>query len=115
MVANNKFSYGDQETKEQPGTKHILSKYEYDLYHEEDDVANKVIRVKHILTANKIERWRIMEDAKIVFTIEGAKLSNKERMFLRTVQGVNFLIKQCKSGNLTTFAALKREIKHNSI
>ena len=90
--------------------KYNLSKFEYDLYHEEDDVAEKVIRVKRISLPNKGEKWKIIEDSKIIFTIEGNKLTNKEKDFLHTVDGVNFLLTQAKSG-IKSFNSLRTEIK----
>lgn len=97
------------EVKEQ-NTKYNLSKFDYDLYHEEDDISEKVVRIKRVSLPNKGERWKIMEDNKLVFTVEGTKLTNKEREFLRSIDGVNFLIAQAKSG-IKSFNALKSEIK----
>jgi hypothetical protein len=93
-----------------PNQKYNLSKFDYDLYHEEDDVAEKVIRVKRVALPNKGERWKIFEDGKVVFIVEGTKLTNKEKDFLRTVDGVNFLISQFKQG-IKSFNSLKSEIK----
>lgn|SRR5574337_76202 len=90
--------------------KHNLSKFEYDLYHEEDDVAEKVIRIKRVSMPNKGEKWKIFEDNKLMFTLEGTKLTNKEKDFLRTVDGVNFLISRYKDG-IKSFNYLKNEIK----
>lgn len=92
------------------GMKYSLSKFEYDLYHEEDDKAEKVIRVKRVSMPNKGEKWKIFEDNKVMFTVEGTKLNNKEKDFLRTIDGVNFLITQYKAG-IKSFNALKNEIK----
>lgn len=91
-------------------SKHNLSKFDYDLYHEEDDVAEKVIRVKRVSMPNKGEKWKIFEDNKVMFIVEGTKLTNKEKDFLRTVDGVNFLIAQYKAG-IKSFNSLKTEIK----
>lgn len=91
-------------------SKYNLSKFEYDLYHEEDDKSEKVIRVKRVSMPNKGEKWKIFEDNKVMFVLEGTKLNNKEKDFLRTVDGVNFLIAQYKSG-IKSFNALKNEIK----
>ncbi len=99
---------GGEEGKD--GTKYNLSKFEYDLYHEEDDVAEKVIRVKRVSMPNKGEKWKIFEDNKVMFILEGTKLTNKEKDFLRTVDGVNFLITQYKQG-IKSFNSLKLEIK----
>lgn len=98
-----------EEFKDQ-NRKYNLSKFEFDLYHEEDDKAEKVIRVKRVSLPNKGEKWKIFEDNKVMFVVEGAKLTNKEKEFLRTVDGVNFLIAQYKAG-IKSFNALKIEIK----
>lgn len=88
-----------------------LSKFEYDLYHDEDNKIEKIIRVRRISLPNKGERWKIFEDNKSVYVVEGVKLTNKEKEFLRTVNGVNFLISQYKSG-INSLNALKKEIKN---
>lgn len=98
-----------EEIKEQ-NLRYNLSKFEFDLYHEELDVAEKVIRVKRVSMPNKGEKWKIFEDNKVVFVVEGSKLNNKEKDFLRTVDGVNFLISQYKAG-IKSFNSLKNEIK----
>jgi hypothetical protein len=98
-----------EEFKDQ-NQKYSLSKFEFDLYHEEDDVAEKVIRVKRVSMPNKGEKWKIFEDNKVMFVVEGSKLTNKEKDFLRTVDGVNFLISQYKQG-IKSFNSLKAEIK----
>ena len=103
---------GATEPPEQQSIKHILSKYEYDLYKEDDDIAQKVIRVKRFSMPNKGEKWKIFEDTKVIFILDGTKLNVKEKEFLRTVDGVNFLIKQFKTG-IKSFNALRKEIKNN--
>jgi hypothetical protein len=90
--------------------KYNMSKFEYDLYHEEDNIMEKIIRVKYFSLPNNGERWKIFEDNKAVFTIEGSKLTNKEKQFLRSIDGVNFLISQYKHG-IKSFNYLKTEIK----
>lgn len=90
--------------------KYSLSKFEYDLYHEEDDKVEKIIRVKRFSMPNKGEKWKIFEDSKAMFIIDGTKLTNKEKEFLRTIEGMNFLIDQYKIG-IRSFNSLKLEIK----
>lgn len=99
----------NDEAKEQ-GIKYSLSKFEYDLYHEEDDVPEKVIRVKRIGMPNKGCKWKIFEDNKAVFVVDGLKLTNKEKDFLGSVEGFNFLIAQYKLG-INSFNHLRGEIK----
>lgn len=92
--------------------RHSLSKVDLDLYHEELDVAEKVIRVKRFSMPNKGEKWKIFEDNKAMFILEGTKLTNKERDFLRTPDGFNFLIAQYKLG-IKSFNSLRTELKKN--
>ncbi len=100
----------ENEFKDQ-NLKYNLSKFEYDLFHEEDDVAEKIIRVKRYSLPNDGERWKIFENSKVMFVVEGTKLTKKEKAFLRTVDGVSFLISQYKSG-INSFNHLKTEIRN---
>lgn len=100
-----------EEFKEQ-NSKFNLSKFDFDLYHEEDDKSETVIRVKRVSMPNKGEKWKVMTDNKVSFVVEGSKLSKKEREFLRTVEGFNFLLAQAKIG-IKSLNALKNEIKKN--
>jgi hypothetical protein len=98
-----------EEYKDQ-NSKYNLNKFEYDLYHEEDNKVEKIIRVKRFSLPNKGEKWKIFDDTKVIFVVEGSKLTSKQRDFLHTVEGVNFLIHQFKTG-IKSFNALKIEIK----
>lgn len=88
--------------------KQILSKNDAELYDEESNVVHPVYRIKR--TAGKDEKWKIFKDNKPIMTVDGSKLSSKERDFLRGVDGVKFLLAECKIG-LTSFSALKKKIK----
>lgn len=78
--------------------KHNLSNYEYDLFKEEDDIVTSVIRVKRVKLPNNGENWKLIKDNKIVELIEGIKLSSKEKNYLRSVEGIQFLIQYYKNG-----------------
>jgi hypothetical protein len=110
-IPNDPSNAGGEESKE-PAHRYALSKFEYDLYLEENDIAFPIVRVKRIALPNNGERWRIFHDTKLVMTLEGAKLTKKERAFLRSVPGVNFLLQQFKK-NIPSFSAIKKEIKGN--
>lgn len=90
--------------------KYTLSKKDDDLYHEEDNILFKVIRVKRIGMPNREEKWKIFDENKVIFVVEGHKLAKKERAFLRGIDGVNFLIGEFKRG-VKSFNALKIAIK----
>jgi hypothetical protein len=91
-------------------TKYNLSKFEYDLYHEEDDKAEKVIRVKRVSMPNNGEKWKVMDDNKLIFTIESNKVSKKEREYLQTVEGFNFVLTQAKMG-IKSLNSFRKELK----
>jgi len=91
-------------------SKSNLNKYEYDLYQEEDNNPGTVIQVKKVGNLKKGEKWKILKDNKLVLTIDGSKLTSKERSFLYTAEGTSFLIKHFKLGNVT-ITSLKKEIK----
>lgn len=107
---NNESSPQVVEEFKEPNLKYNLSKFEYDLYHEEDDIVEKVIRVKRFELPNNGERWKIFEDNKILITIEGSKLTKKEKLFLRSINGINFLISLSKNG-IKSFNYLKMELR----
>jgi hypothetical protein len=91
-------------------SKYSLSKYDFDLYHEEDDIVEVVIRVKRSSMPNNGEKWKITSDNKLLFTIEGTSLSKKERAYLQTVDGFNFILKQAKAG-IKSLNSFKIELK----
>lgn len=102
-------SFNDFENKGQ-NVKYILSKFDYELFDEESNIPSSAIRVKRISLPNKCEKWKIFIDNKNIFTIEGTKISVKEKEFLRTVDGVNFLISSAKSG-IKSLNSLRVEMK----
>jgi hypothetical protein len=86
------------------------SKFEHDLYYDEKNIEHKIIRVKRFSLPNNGEKWKIIENNKVLMTIEGVKLTTKEKEYLRTVEGFNFLIKEYKLG-IKSFNALKQTFK----
>lgn len=104
------YSWTQDDFKEQT-IKHGLSKFESDLYREEDDVSLKSIRVKRFVMPNKEEKWKIFEDTKVLFVLDGEKFSKKEKVFLRTIDGFNFLIQKYKANSVGSLSSIKKEIK----
>ena len=93
--------------------KHNFSKFEHDLYHDEDNIVLPVIWVKMISLPNKGDRWKVITDNKVTFVLEGSKISKKEKEFLHTIEGFNFILAKAKIGikNLSGFRAdLKKVI-----
>ena len=100
---------GSEEGRE---TKGNPSKFDFDLYHEDLDVAMPSFRVKRIALPNDGERWRIMSGSLVICVVEGSKLNKKERAFLRSLDGVNFLLGLAKKG-AGSFNAVKIALKNH--
>lgn len=95
------------------GHKANQSKYEYDLYDEVKAAeVSDVIQVKRVSLPNKGMNWKIIKNNKVIFVLEGIKLGKKEKEYLLTADGFNFLIKQTKIG-FKSFNALRSELKIN--
>lgn len=90
--------------------KYSLSKIDMDLYNEEMDIKAKLIEVKKAPMPNKGEKWKVMIDNKIIFIIEGNKISKKEREYLEKVDGFNFILSQAKLG-IKSLNGFRNELK----
>jgi SMC interacting uncharacterized protein involved in chromosome segregation len=109
---NSQSVHDNSDSKDYQNIKNVLSKFDYDLFNEEEDVVEKVVRVKRVSLPNKGERWKILQDNKAVFIIDGSKISKKEREYLRSIDGFNFLITQAKAG-IKSLNKLRIELKKN--
>jgi|SRR5271166_2086841 len=105
----NEKKYNSSEEQSEYNVKHPLANHEYDLYHEDDDTCMPIIRVKRTTSVNR-EKWKIFENAKETFVIEGSKITNKEKEYLRTPEGFNFLIAKYKSG-IKAVSKMRLELK----
>lgn len=104
------YNFLSDEIKETNSTKFNLNKYEYDLYHDDDNVPGTVIQVKKMGNLKKGEKWKVLKDNKLALTIDGTKLTSKERSFLYTPEGISFIISEFKKG-VPTITSLKKQIK----
>ncbi len=71
---------------------------DHELFKEEDDIKQKVLNVKRIKLPRNGEDWEILENEKVLLTLKGTRFSKPQREFLRTVNGMKFLIDGYKSG-----------------
>ena len=83
---------------------------DHDLYKDEDNVKQKLFNVKRINLPRKGEDWQILEDGKVVLLFKGTRFTKKEKEFLRTPDGMRFLISGFKNG-IKSVLGFKREIK----
>lgn len=86
-----------------------LLRGEHEFYKEEEDIAYKMITVKRT-NLKKGEDWEISEDKKVTLILKGVRFTNKEKEYMRTVDGMNFIINGYKKG-LDSVVKFKKELK----
>lgn len=87
-----------------------LFKADNDLFHDEKNVAAKVISAKRIRQPKNGEDWAILENGKVVLRMKGTRFTIAERAFLRSAAGMTFLISEYKAG-VKSVAKFKEKIK----
>jgi hypothetical protein len=76
---------------------HLL-KADNELFNEESNKPNLLVSVKRIKLSKNGENWQILENNKVVLLLKGNRFTTAERNFLRSVDGMKFLIATYKSG-----------------
>ena len=87
-----------------------LLRTDNELFKEEDNTVEKTINVKRVPLPRKGEDWEIFENNKIVLTLKGTRFTKSEKEFLRTVDGMKFLMDGYKTG-VKSVAKFKQAIK----
>lgn len=79
--------------------KYVSSKFEHDLYHDEDHKKFPLVRIKNFFDKKtKKSKWKFFENSKNTLTLEEEILSENQIKFLQTVEGINFCLKNYKNG-----------------
>ncbi len=86
-------------------------KYRLDneLYKQEDDIYYQAVSVKKINLPRGGEDWEIYINKSRALVLKGTRFTKHERDFLRTFDGINFILMGYKSG-WKSVAQFKREI-----
>ncbi|MCK9567835.1 hypothetical protein M0R72_02645 [Candidatus Pacearchaeota archaeon] len=82
---------------EKGGKKGSFIKQDSEFFNDEDYVPGKSVRVKRISTSSH-EDWRVFINEQEIIVLKGIRFTSKEREFLRTTEGVMFIINGIKSG-----------------
>ena len=80
------------------------------MFDDSSDISQKVIRVRRVKLPKGGEDWEILEDEKLVLTVKGTRFTAPERDFLRTVDGIKFLMEGYKVG-IKSVSKFKTAIK----
>lgn len=84
-------------------------RFDNELYKQEDDVSNAAISVKRIKLPKNGEDWEIYENKNRALVLKGTRFTKTERNFLRSIDGINFILTGYKNG-YKSVAHFKREL-----
>ena len=105
-----KYSNDEDNFEFKENKKLIFSKFDYELYNEEEaKIVHDLFRIKRT-GKNNTEKWKFYKNAKLFFTLDSLSLAKKEKEFLYTHEGLSFLLQKLKSG-IDNVTKLKKEIK----
>jgi hypothetical protein len=82
---------------------------ETELFRDQDYVPYDMVSVKRI-DLNSGQNWQIMLNKKPVLILTSSRFTSKERAFLSTIDGMNFIISGYKKG-WKSVSEFKRQIK----
>jgi len=99
------FAYG-----EKVGKKGSFIKQDSELFNDEDYVPGKSVRVKRV-SSNSHEDWKVFVNEEEFLILKGIRFTSKERDFLRTSNGVMFVINGIKNG-WKSVSEFKRQLEH---
>jgi len=81
-----------------------------ELFNEEDStIVHPVINIKR-KESKTSEDWEVRVDGDLALVMKGARFTNSEREFLRTVHGMKFLISEYKNGKKSV-VKIKEELR----
>lgn len=104
---DNNFSTEERQFKENP----VINRCALELFKDSSAaIVNPVFKVKKV-GSGESEKWRFFENNKNTFTLEATSLSKKEKQFLYSVEGIQFLLAKSKNEGLTV-NGLKKDIKN---
>lgn len=86
-------------------------KADNELFQEDAYIPQTLINVKRVVSKRETkEDWVIYQDKKIALRLKGNRFSLKEKQFLRTVDGMKFIVSEYKSGS-KSINAFKNKLK----
>ncbi len=82
-----------------------------ELFNDEASIiVHPIINVKRINSSKNNENWQILVNGKVILLLKGIRFTAAEKKYLRTVEGMKFLISKYKDGK-TSVTKIKEELK----
>ena len=87
-----------------------------ELFKEEDDVVYDIVSVKRTSSTRHGENWDILVNGKSVLKLKGSRFTKKEKDYLRSPDGIQFVISGYKNGwgSINKFKTMMKEKNDNS-
>ena|ERR1700685_2797026 len=107
-------SFESFDIHEYQGTKTNIHRFDYDdLFDEAKNVIEDVFRVKHSSSPKRGEKWKVFKNNEVVVELDGSKLTKKDCEFLRSLDGVRWLITHAKADikSIKNISAIKTTLK----
>jgi hypothetical protein len=96
--AYNKYADDDQFAyDEKAGKKGSFIKQDSEFFNDEDYIPGNSVRVKRVANSSH-EDWKIFINEQEALVLKGIRFTSKEKEFLRTTDGVMFIISGIKNG-----------------
>jgi hypothetical protein len=111
---NNKYINHDylEEGMETINTLRPSLRVDNELFDEESHIVHRLISAKLIELPNGGESWEISDNDEVVLMVPGVRLTKKEKGVLKTVEGLEILIREYKAGNKSV-AKIKAKLKEH--
>ena len=87
-----------------------LTKAENEFFKEDLYKPNSIIRIKRKSSKKNGEEWQVLQDGQLALTLKESRFTVAEKKFLRSVEGMQFLIASFKEG-LHSVAKIKEALK----
>lgn len=105
----NEDEYNIDEEKFKGGNLGFL-RQETELFDDGSYIVHELINARRIELSRGGEDWEILKDKKPVLTLKGVRFTKKERAYLRSVEGMLFIVNGYKLG-WKSVSEFKRQLK----
>jgi hypothetical protein len=104
----------DQDKQSNPLTNSL--RVDNELFKDEDDIVYDTVSVKRTSSTRHGENWDILVNGKSSLKLKGDRFTKKEKEFLRTPAGVQFVIAEFKNGcsSINKFKQMMRDKNDNT-
>ena len=109
-MIDNEIKEDDYSIEEEKLKKVNILRQDGELFDDDAHKPHDIISVKRIEYKNGGEDWEILSNKENVLTLKGVRFTKKEKLFFRTVKGIQFIISGYKEG-WNSVSEFKKNVK----